>query len=346
MKAVVKTRRGIGNIELLDVDVPKIGSDDVLIEVKAAGICGTDIYIYHDRHPYNPPVILGHEFSGVIVKTGKCVKGLNVGDRVTSETHAYMCDHCFYCRSGRYNLCPNRLGFGYGTDGAFTKYVKVPAKIIHKLPENLSFEEGTLTEPLCVVTHAIIERGDIKAGDVVLITGPGPIGILAVQVAKLYSPSHLLITGLSRHEHRLKLAEKLGADRGIDTERQDLTEIVRSLTDGLGADVVIEASGAQAALNQALNVVRRDGHVILIGLYGAPIQIDLDKAVMHQLRLTGIYSHVWSTWERALKLLSSEKVRTKPLISHEFPITRWEEAFKLKISKDPKAIKILLRPID
>lgn len=176
MKAVVKYGQEDGKVEMREVPVPAIGTGDVLLEVKAAGICGSDIEMWRHHFTYrvNTPVIQGHEFCGVIAALGEKVRGFKVGDRVISETSAYVCGTCRYCRTGHYNMCPSRLGYGYGTDGAFTNYVKVRQEILHWMPERLSFEEAALTEPACVAYNAVIGRSRVNPGDIVAVIGPGP----------------------------------------------------------------------------------------------------------------------------------------------------------------------------
>ncbi|MFQ6075682.1 MAG: alcohol dehydrogenase catalytic domain-containing protein, partial [Candidatus Bathyarchaeia archaeon] len=171
---MVKTEKGVGFVELLDVPEPRPGPNEVLVEVKAAGICGTDIHIYHDEFPYNPPVVLGHEFCGLIAEVGENVTGWEPGDRVTCETAGEICGRCLYCRTGRYNLCPERMGLGYNMNGAFAEYVLIPRQeIIHRLPEDVDFVSGALCEPSASVTHAVIDRTKISGGDFVVVTGDG-----------------------------------------------------------------------------------------------------------------------------------------------------------------------------
>ncbi len=344
LKALMKVKKGFGNVELREVETPKIAPQAILVEVKACGICGTDIHIYRDEYPYSPPVIMGHEFSGVVAEVGKNVSGFSPGDRVVSETTAYTCGVCAYCRTGRYNLCPSRRGFGYDVDGAFTKFVRVPEKSLHQLPNSVSFEEGAMTDPMSAVLHALSDRARINPGDFIVITGAGPIGLLALQISKLYSPSTTIVTDIRKSAARLNLAMKLGADVTLLSE-EDPVARVRAMTEGMGADVVVEASGAQAALNQALEMTRKGGQLVLVGLYGKPVQVgNLDRAVVGQLSLIGTFSHTWPNWEDSLKLMESGRVSIRPLITHKLPITEWERGLSLIL--DGLAIKVLLTPVD
>jgi len=344
MKAVVKTRRGPGNVELREVDTPKIKPDEVLVEVKFTGICGTDVHIYHDLAFYTPPVILGHEYSGVIVQKGSEVAGFDVGDRVTSPA-TIPCGSCFMCRTNHANRCVGEQKRILGThkaDGTFTKYVAVPSWILHKIPEALSLEEAAVAELVACAVHAIFERVKIEPGDVVAVLGPGPMGLLALQAAKVAGASHIIVTGTNADIDRLEVAKKLGADLMINVEEEDPVKAVKKLTDGWGADVVLEASGASAARRQAFSMVRRCGKVGLIGLTGKSTDINLDKIVEGELDVKGSWGTVWTSWKKALNLLSSGIIKVAPLITAKLPLEKWREGFKMM--EERKALKVLLIP--
>jgi len=344
MKAVVKARRGPGNVELREVDTPKIKPDEVLVEVKFTGICGTDVHIYHDLAFYTPPVILGHEYSGVIVQKGSEVAGFDVGDRVTSPA-TIPCGTCFMCRTNHANRCVGEQKRILGThkaDGTFTKYVAVPSWILHKIPEALSLEEAAVAELVACAVHAIFERVKIEPGDVVAVLGPGPMGLLALQAAKVAGASHIIVTGTNADIDRLEVAKKLGADLMINVEEEDPVKAVKKLTDGWGADVVLEASGASAARKQAFSMVRRCGKVGLIGLTGKSTDINLDKIVEGELDVKGSWGTVWTSWKKALNLLSSGIIKVAPLITAKLPLEKWREGFKMM--EERKALKVLLIP--
>jgi len=344
-KAVVKIAKGKGNVELLKVEEPIPESNEVKIEVKAAGICGSDIHIYHDTMgiPLKTPVVMGHEFSGVIVDIGENVKELKRGDRVTSETAAKVCGVCGYCKSGDYNLCSSRLGIGCGVNGAFTKYIVVPQERVHKLPKNIDFMEAALIEPLACCVHAVIEKTKVSAGDIVTIIGPGTIGLLALQIAKTEG-AVAIICGTYKDKKRLELAKNLGADITLDIEKENLQEIVQKITDKEGVDVVFECSGSESAINIGLEMIKRNGKYTQIGELGSLIQIDFDKITNKEVQLTGSYSQKWSSWRRAIKLLSEKKVKTKPLITDILPITKWGKGFKEHEEKS--GIKTILTPVN
>ena len=344
MKALKKTGTGIGNMELLDAPIPEPGTGDVCIEVKAAGICGSDLHIYDGsiNIPIRPPVIIGHEFAGTIHALGEGVGDWRVGDRITSETSITICGKCPYCRTGFYNLCPDRTFLGYSADGAFAEFTIVPPRLLHRLPENISFQEGALTEPLACCVHGVMELTEIVAGDLVIIFGPGAIGLLSMLLAKA-AGGIVLVAGISKDADRLLLAEEMGADYTVDIETEDLTDIVNKLSDSIGADVVIECSGAGAAAAAGLELVRKRGQYTQVGLFGKPITVDFEKIAYKEIKVTGSFSQKWTAWEKSLNLLGKGIIDLKPLISDIFPISDWKTAFEkfesgegLKIILDPK----------
>jgi L-iditol 2-dehydrogenase len=344
MKALYKTDTGMGNIELLDASIPEPGPGEVCIEVKAAGICGSDLHIYDGsiNIPIRPPVIIGHEFAGTIHALGEGVGDWRVGDRITSETSITICGKCFYCRTGFYNLCPDRTFLGYSADGAFAEFTVVPSRLLHRLPDNISFREGALSEPLACCVHGVVELTDIAAGDRVVIFGPGAIGLLSMLLAKA-AGGIVLVAGISKDADRLLLAKELGADHTVDIETEDLAEIANNMSGNLGADVVIECSGAGAAAAAGLDLVRKRGQFTQVGLFGKPITVDFEKIAYKEIRVTGSFSQKWSAWEKSLTLLGKGIINIKPLISDVFPISEWKTAFEkfesgegLKILLDPK----------
>jgi len=344
MKAVVKTKRGLGNVELKEVDTPKVRPDEVLVEIRFTGICGTDVHIYHDSAFYTPPVILGHEYSGVIVREGSEVAGFNIGDRVTSPA-TIPCGECLMCRTNHANRCVGEQKRILGThkaDGTFTRYVAVPSRILHRIPESLSLEEAAVAELAACVVHAVFERVGIEPGDAVAVLGPGPMGLLTLQAAKAAGADRVIVTGVGADKGRLKVAENLGADLTIDVEREDAVGTINGLTEGWGADVVFEASGASAARKQAFSMVRRCGKIGLIGLTGKPTDIDLDRIVEGELDVKGSWGTVWTSWRRTLSLLSSGTIQVAPLINAKLPLERWREGFEMMEQR--KAMKVLLTP--
>src|SRR4051812_35040335 len=341
MQAVVKTTRGDGQVDLREVPVPAPGPGQVLLAVRAAGICGTDLHIYHDEYPTQPPVVLGHELAGEVAATGDDVTRGSVGDRVTTETYFHLCGTCRFCREGQPNLCPERRSIGSGVDGGFAPYVLVPERNIHHLPDTLSFQEAALSEPLACVVHGALELPKVTPGDFAVVAGPGAIGLLTLQVARAAGAA-VIVLGTAADRRRLQLAEELGATRVIDVSDEDPGPIVRELTAGWGADIVFECSGAGPAALSLLALSRRGGQYAQIGLFGKPVAWDLDQVCMKELRVTGSNASVPSAWRTALRLLENGSVRTAPLISDVYSLSNWADAFERFERRE--GVKLILDP--
>lgn len=344
MKAVMKVAPGVGNIELRDIAEPEPQAGQVKIKVHAAGICGTDLHIYKDEFKSWPPVVLGHEVAGEIVEVGRGVENIKPGERVTTETYFSTCGSCRYCRNGQPNLCLNRRSIGSAVNGGFTQYLVVPAKNIHRLPENISLEAGALTEPLACVAHGVLLNAPtVSAGDVAVIAGPGAIGLLTLQLVKAAGATVMML-GANADAQRLELARQLGADHAVNVQQQDPLPLAQELTwQGLGADVVYECSGAGPAAEQLLKLVRRRGRYVQIGLFGKPVNWDLDQLCYKELIATGSNASTPESWLRAIRLLAAGAVKTEPLITHTFPVTEWQAAFDTFETKS--GVKTLLQPV-
>jgi alcohol dehydrogenase/L-iditol 2-dehydrogenase len=329
MKALVKFGCRDGDVEIQDVPEPAISPEQVLIEVKAAGVCGSDLHMWREHHSWEikQPLILGHEFGGIVVEVGERVSDFKPGDRVACETAASVCEQCVYCLSGNYNLCPYRLGYGALADGAFTRYVVARPRILHHIPANVPFEQAALTEPICVAYNALVEKTAIKPGDTVVIQGPGPIGIMALQVARVRGAGILIVLGTDADTKRLVVAAELGADYTLNVQQDDPVALLRSLGDGFGADLVVDCTGVSRALQQALALVRPNGRITKIGWGPQPLDFDLDPLVAKAVTLQGSFSHTYATWERVLKLLSLGQINLEPVIGGIYPLNRWQEAF-------------------
>ena len=344
MKAVMKVARGGGNIELREIAEPEPGPDEVKIGIQAAGLCGTDIHIYKDEFRSRPPVVLGHEVAGEIVSVGAQVDSALIGKRVTCETYYSTCGECMYCRRGQSNLCLSRLSIGSGVNGGFTRYLVVPARNIHELPDNVDFRAGALTEPLACVVHGVLNNATISPGDVAVIAGPGAIGLLTLQVVKAAGAITVML-GTNADHHRLELARELGADYIVNVQQAQPDQLIADITqEGLGADVVYECSGAGPAAQQLLTLVRRRGRYVQIGLFGKAITWDIDQVCYKELVVTGSNASVPSAWDKALKLLAAGVVQTAPLITHTYDVTQWQQAFDTFDTKT--GIKTLLTPAD
>ena len=267
MRALVKYAEGKGNIEVRDVDVPKISKpDEVLIKVFACGICGTDLHILNDEFTSYPPVTLGHEFSGVIVEAGPAVTKWKKGDRVVCEPFTGVCFRCETCRRGWVHICENKRSPGWGINGGLTNYVVVPDIFLHRIPDNVDDVTAALCEPLAIVTHEVLERGEIQPQDFVVVVGAGPIGILSAFAAKESGAGKVVVIDrTSGADLRLPTAKKLGADYIFNCDETDVVKSVFELTNGKGADLVVEASGSAGGIDIACRIVKKLGTITAVG---------------------------------------------------------------------------------
>jgi alcohol dehydrogenase/L-iditol 2-dehydrogenase len=329
MKAVVKFGRQNGDVEVRDVAEPSIGPDQVLLDVKASSVCGSDVHMWREHQSWaiKLPLILGHEFCGVVAQVGERVSGFQVGERVACETAFSVCGKCIYCLSGNYNLCPHRQGYGALADGSFTRYVVARPQILHRIPANVPFEHAALTEPICVAYNALVEKTVIKPGELVVIQGPGPIGIMALQVAKLRGAGTLVVLGADADKHRLEVAQELGAHYVVNVQHEDPRKLIQSLGDGYGADLVVDCTGVSKALQQSLDMVRPNGRITKIGWGPQPLDFSLDPLVGKAVTLQGSFSHTYPTWEHALQLLSTGQINLGPVIGGVYPLDDWRAAF-------------------
>lgn len=342
MEALVKLKEGPGNIEIQDRPIPSLSEKEVLIKVKVCGICGSDIKMYHGNYKVYPPVIMGHEFSGEIIKLGRKVKDYQVGDRVVSEAHSRFCGICCFCRSGNIQLCPEKRPAGSGVDGGFAEYIKMPEFLLHRIPDNLSYEEAALAEPTAIAAQAVLVKASAGVEDLVVVVGCGPIGIQAVQIAKS-AGSRVMITGVDGDDKRLNLAEELGTDWAVNVSKEDPVKKILELSRGYGADIVIECSGSASGIQEAIELVRRQGKIVASGLTGKEtVPVPWDKAVFKDCRLEWHFSAQGATWDKVLALFASGRVKTGPLITEVMPLSEWKQAFR-KMEKR-EAIKVLLMP--
>ena len=336
--AVVNFAPAKYSVELRQVERPPIGPEDVLLEVGAVGVCGSDLHQWTADHswPVNYPVILGHEFAGVIAETGARATGWNIGQRVVSETAAVIDLNNPMSRQGLYNLDPGRKGFGYGVDGAMTRYVRVPARCLHRLPDNLPLEKAALTEPCCVAFNATVHNARIQPGDRVVVFGPGAIGILCSAIARLCGAT-VAVAGLPRDRDRLAIAEKYGCIPIVE----GLADWAQA-GDGLGVDGVIDAAGVSATLQTALQIVRPKGWISKVGWGPQPLGFSLDPLVHKNITLQGSFSHNWPVWERVINLLASGQLNVEPILGGVWPLAQWKEAFEKM--HDGKVVKAVLKP--
>jgi len=341
MKALVKFATGSGGMEVQDVPEPVLIPGHVIVAVEACGICGTDLHIQAGEYPVNPPVILGHEFSGMVVEVASDVSSVQTGQRVTSLVYFTTCGSCQFCQTGQWNLCAQRKSVGSGVDGAFARYVMVPARNIRLLPENVDFISGAVTEPLACCTHGVLEKATTRPGDFAFVTGPGAIGLLTAQIL-ISAGVSVILAGTQSDVERLELSRQFGVQHTFQVDIQPVTDLIQDLTHGKGVDLVFECSGAAAAVHLGIQVSKRGGQFIQLGLFGKPVEINWDQAILKEVDIINSFASTWISWDHALKLLGSGKVQTSPLVSAVLPIGQWESAFER--FRNRQGIKFILIP--
>ena len=342
MQALVKFQSGPGHVELRDVPEPVPADHQIKLEISACGICGTDVHVLHDTFRNFPPVILGHEFVGRVVEEGAAVRGQvdrSARYAVLGAT-AVTCGHCRWCRSGDFMFCPDRRGMGHGVNGAFTRYACVRPDQLFRLDESLPEEEGALVEPLAAAVHAVSEITDVRAGDIALVSGPGPIGLLCLLVL-VHHGIKTIVAGTTADATRLALAQRLGATRVVDVQTENLDEIVRAETGGLGVDVAFEVSGAAASARACLDALRPLGRYTQVGHFGRDITVPFDRIGFRQLRVAGSVGYTVATWSRTMRLLA-QGLQPARIVTHRFPLAEWRRGFDLFERKE--AVKVLLLP--
>ena len=343
MKALVKTRHGEDSLACIDVPEPSVHPGELKVRVHACGICGSDLHIMHDEYASYPPVVMGHEYSGIVAEVGEEVSGFAVGDRVVSLTSAITCENCEYCFSGHRMLCPERRSIGSGVNGGFAPWLTIPAKLAFRIPDNVSLDAAALSEPLACVVRGVIERTTVKGGDFVFVSGAGIIGQFAAQVAKACG-GIVVVAGTDVDTDRLALAEQLGAYATVNVLRTSSEEIVRRFTGGRGFDVAFECAGAAPSADNCLKVLRKLGSYTQLGLFGKPVPFDHDLALTKEIAISNSYASERTSWERTLRLLEYGMVDAEPLVGSRITVENWREAFTRV--EDKLDFKVLLIPQD
>lgn len=346
MKGIVKFKDGKDGWEIRDVDRPDPADNEVEIKVMAAGICGSELHLYHDNHTYTPPVVVGHEFCGEIVRTGKNVKKWKVGDRVVSENNKRVCGTCEFCRTGRPILCPERKPVGYKVNGGWTSYFCTPEHLLIKIPDNVTYDEAAMTEPVSVATQAQIVRKNVGIGDIVLVQGCGTIGLINAMVAKAIGAKRVILTGTDADEAiRLPIARKLDIDDIINIQQEDLKSRVMEITDNLGVDVIIEASGADSAIYTMPELIKKTGQIVAIGETAkSDLTFPWTAAVFKSCTISYSFGATYEAWKQALELMGQKKLNLEPLITHRLPLEDFRKGFELLERKE--ALKVIMHAND
>jgi threonine dehydrogenase-like Zn-dependent dehydrogenase len=353
MKAVVKVAHGKGNIEIRDVPLPEIGDDDVLLEIKAAGLCGSDLAFYEGHHAdiLFPPVILGHEFSGIVCNTGKNVTEWKTGDRVVSDNTGKVCGKCFACSTADYLSCPERLGLGYGMDGGFTKYCKILGETLKlfpnslmRIPDNMTFEEAAILDPACNAYMAVVQEAKLMPGEDVVVFGVGALGQFSIQAARAAGAARIIAIGLKEDSERFELAKVHGATDFIYADQTDAVRTVKDMTGAEGVALVVDCAGINMVLKQAIQIVRTNGVIVKIGYDEHPLDYSLDDVIGKAITIKGHFGYDWVSWRNVMNLWKAGKFSLKTAISHKLSISQFDEALELLRRKE--AIKVILYPED
>jgi L-iditol 2-dehydrogenase len=328
VRALRKLAPGPGAVELQDVPRPEAGPGQALVAVDAVGICGTDLHILAGEYATVPPVTIGHEVAGRVAAVGSPADEAWLGAEVVVETFFSTCGACPDCRAGRPALCRSRRSIGTHVDGGFAEAVVVPVRNLRARPAGVGPAGASMTEPLACVVHSLGDPGRVEAGDRVLVTGPGAIGLLAAQVARA-AGADVTVAGLSTDGRRLELARELGFAVAVD----DVPEEV---------DVAIECSGSGGGVTACLRALRRAGRMVVIGLAGKPVTIPFDEVCLKQLEVTGWLASTPRSWDRAVRLIESRRVLVEPLVTHVIPLDEWEEGFAT--ARSGGGAKVVLTP--
>ncbi|MBM3190552.1 MAG: zinc-binding dehydrogenase [Chloroflexi bacterium] len=343
MRALVKYASGKGNVGIREMPVRPPDEDEILIKVKYCGICGTDMHIYADEFPNAPPVIMGHEYCGTITQVGAARRDTwSEGDRVVGELHTGACGKCHLCLAGKPHICDHKLALGSKYNGAFAEYLTLPGWLAHPIPADVPWEVAGVTEPFAITTHCLVERGRLGEQESVLITGSATMGLMSTIWASRLGICEIIVSGTDLdQELRFPLATSLGATRVVNVQRENLRGIIMAATDGRGVDAWIECSGSPAAITSGLELVKKTGTIVMIGLVGPEtIAIPWNTLLYKELDLVGCFSSPPSSWLKALAVEAEEAAKLRQLVTRIIPLDDWEEGFELMHRGE--AVKILV----
>lgn len=328
MRALVKQSAQPGDVTLAERPEPVAGPGQVLVRIVAAAVCGSDRSEITGKDTGLTPRVLGHEAAGVVAAIGADVEtSLQVGDRVTMETDAYLCGRCRWCRTEQYQRCPHRKGIGRTADGALADYLAMPVRALHKLPDNVSLLAAALTEPTAVAVHAVIEQSPSLAGEVVVVNGPGAVGQLCAQVARAAGAT-VVMAGLSRHEAKFDIARRSGIQHFVRTDVDDLAARVAEISGGDGAHTVFECSGAAGVLEGIGPVLSKGGRIVLVAFYKENPVINVMELVQNEFELVGSRGKKASSFRTALRLMGEGLIDTLPVITKVLPLEEWERGIE------------------
>ncbi len=328
-----------GEIEFLEIEMPVLKPDQVMLHTRRIGICGSDIHVFHGKHPYTDyPIIQGHEVSGEVTTVGEAVEGFAPGDKITFAPQV-VCGECYPCRHGMYHICENLKVMGFQTDGTAQEYFPLPADIIYKLPESISLDHGAMIEPISVAVHAVSKGGDVN-GKKVLVLGAGTIGNLVAQVAKAFGAESVMITDLK--DYKLDKARACGIDYTINTAEQDLEQAILNHFGLDRADLILECVGSQETINQAVNNARKGTTIVVVGVFGAKPVVDMGLVQDRELKLVGTLMYQDSDYKTAIDLVQKGKLSLDELITHRFEFSRYLEAYQAIEESNGEYMKVMI----
>ena len=328
-----------GEITFHEVEKPAVTGKQVLIKIMRIGVCGSDIHVYHGKHPFTPyPVVQGHEVSGEIVETGADAGEFKPGDKVTIRPQV-VCGKCYHCRHGDYHICENLKVMGFQTTGMASEYFAVDSDKVYKLPEGVSFDHGAMIEPLAVAVHALGKGGSVK-GKKVLVLGAGTIGNLVAQAAKGFAAESVMITEVS--DYRLDIAKETGIDYCVNSKTEDLNQQLLEHFGGDRADLILECVGISTTMNQAIHYARKGTDIIVVGVFGDKGSIEMALVQDRELNLKGTLMYKDEDYKKAIELLKDKKINLEPLISNHFKFDNYLDAYHYIDKQKDKSMKVII----
>ncbi len=337
MKQAVMTAPG--QIEFRDVEKPTPKPNEVVMQTRRIGVCGSDIHVYHGLHPYTGyPVIQGHEIGGVVAAVGANVTHVQVGDKITFMPQV-TCGECYPCQHGQYHICESLKVMGFQTDGAAQEYFALPADMVLKLPENISLDQAAMIEPIAVTVHAL-SRGGGAAGKRVIVLGAGTIGNLTAQVAKASGAKQVMITDLS--DYKLAKAKECGIDIAVNAGRENLGDAIAQHFGSEKADLILECVGVEPTMTSAVQYARKGSTIVVVGVFGKKPQVDLGLVQDRELTLTGTLMYQRADYERAIELVASGKMHLDSMITHRFPFSQYLDAYHAIEASNGEYLKVMI----
>ena len=328
-----------GQIEFQQVEKPQIGPDEILMQTRRIGVCGSDIHVFHGKHPYTSyPVVQGHEVSGVVAAVGDAVEGLAVGDRITF-TPQVTCGTCYPCQHGMYHICESLKVMGFQTGGAAQEFFVLPAWNVLKMPANIPLDEAAMIEPVSVAVHALIRGGDVT-GKRVLVLGAGTIGNLVAQVAQAMGAASVMITDIS--DYKLEMARNCGIELTVNTATDDLDAAITQHFGPDKADLILECVGVQQTMDQAIALARKGTTIVVVGVFGERPRVDLGLVQDRELSLVGTLMYQKSDYEIAIELVSGGKLHLEGLVTHRFKFEQYLQAYEAIEASGGEYMKVMI----